>query len=487
MKELLPEGIRIQVLEKITPTAEEIRRQKETIQLIKTALSELADEKGYRYSFIEAEGSTGQKQTQIRGAADLDIFIGLRQEDYRDIIKRADDERDKRLSREIENLVEDWFRPAANSLDAKKVQKTYAQHPYLSFILDNMEVDLVACFAITAEELAKNGPITAVDRTYHHTKYILNHIDEVIRENIRMLKAFTKASQAYGDTCAVGRMGFTGYVLENICVISGTFSNALQIICNLADEPIDPLERGLEELKKIPRFRDDRYFVIDPTDTSRNAASSLSSRTYKWMVISSKNLLDNIRNKKQDTIVEKITEMGIPISPLPDWLGPHIFIFELESIEKKHYTIVRDKLYSIAELMERWVAKERTGEERFGKVLAEVHFKRNRYAIGCVVEKPHINETFERRGPPTRIESACESFKRANPKAYEREGYLWVSQQRKYTDAKTFAERILQKKVSDELKISDEHTRLSAELKTVLYRYVMPAEDVTLEPKKRLD
>ncbi|MBD3406676.1 MAG: hypothetical protein GF411_11225 [Candidatus Lokiarchaeota archaeon] len=484
MTELLPDRIRGIVLERITPTEIEIQTQKDTIQKVRNALIERGNEIGVSYEFIEAEGSTGKKQTQIRGAADLDIFIGLVKSDYEEILNSPNEDIDRNLSKTIDELVNKWFRPAAETIRASDIKKTYAQHPYLSFKLNNLEVDLVACFALSPKELATDGPITAVDRTYHHTKYMLEHIDEKIRENIRILKAFSKASHAYGDTCAVGRMGFTGYVLENIVVENRTFSQALDAICTLSDNPIDPLNRSKKELKKIPRFSDDLFFVIDPTDPNRNAAASLSPRTYRWMVISSNRLLDAIRHDEEDFVIRQILYTDIPTNPLPSWIKSHIITFEFEKIKDTHYTIIRDKLYSLAELTQRWLTKEKTGEERFGTTLCEVHFRENRYALGIVVENPKISDYFERRGPPTNLEDACARFKAAHPDAFEREGFLWVSQKRNHTNAQEFTHWILSKKGIDDIELARNITVLSAELKTVLYHYVMPAESFVIEPEE---
>jgi len=248
---LIPDDIRKKVLTEITPTKEEVRVQKETIDSLRDALVHHAEENGIQYSFIEPQGSTGRKQTQLRNAADIDLFVGLDPAEHTDILEGSQKERTINIDNLMTKLVDEWFTPAIADMAVSQAKTAYSQHPYLSLQIENLEVDILGCFDIDSTTLSKNGPYTAVDRTVHHTKYVADNLTEKTREDTRILKSFVRACHAYGDRCAVGRMGLTGVSLELIAIGSNDLDLALESLELLDERPIDPNGRSLEELRKI--------------------------------------------------------------------------------------------------------------------------------------------------------------------------------------------------------------------------------------------
>ncbi len=265
------------------PTSEEIRTQHQVTNILVDGLARRSKALSQRYSFIEPQGSTGKKQTQLRGAADIDLFVGLKPDDFSDILALGLKERHQSLDELLNRFVETWFIPALKGSGATSIRKTYSQHPYLSLVLKGLDVDIIGCFDISADELARNGPVTAVDRTVHHTRYVVAHMNDRLREDVRILKSFVRAAHAYGDIAALGKMGFTGYSLELAVIMRDGLDSALAAIRSLEESPLDPIGRPLETLRAVPQFRDDYVFIIDPTDTRRNVASSFTQRTCRWL------------------------------------------------------------------------------------------------------------------------------------------------------------------------------------------------------------
>ena len=66
-----------EVLKEITPTVQEIEFINNLSDLLKKLLDKKAKELKIKYTKIEPQGSTGIKQTQLRGDYDIDLFIGL--------------------------------------------------------------------------------------------------------------------------------------------------------------------------------------------------------------------------------------------------------------------------------------------------------------------------------------------------------------------------------------------------------------------------
>jgi tRNA nucleotidyltransferase (CCA-adding enzyme) len=270
MSDVLADSVREQVLAAITPSQEEIDLQTKIIEHLSEALRSKVDATEFQYSFISAEGSTGKKQTQLRGAADIDLFVGLYPDDFPEIFTKTQSIDRKAIDDIMSSLVSKWFEPAVKNLKVKNVQRAFSQHPFLSLKMKEIEVDILGCFDIDSETLAERGPITAVDRTVHHTSYVAERMTKKKREDARILKSFVRACHAYGDTCAVGRMGLTGVTLELLVLNESNLESAFTALRNLDSNPIDPQNRSLKDLKKIPSFRDDQLFLIDPTDHSRN-------------------------------------------------------------------------------------------------------------------------------------------------------------------------------------------------------------------------
>jgi tRNA nucleotidyltransferase (CCA-adding enzyme) len=460
----------------VTPTQKEIDLQQATIDVLKQALFDSPSSNDYSFSFIEAQGSTGRKQTQLRGAADIDLFVGLKPENYAPIIDMPQQKRHDALDRLMNNIVRDWFEPAIASLDSTDVQRAFSQHPYLSLKMNGLEIDILGCFDIDTEYLSEKGPITAVDRTVHHTSYVANLITDEKRNDARILKSFVRASHAYGDQCAVGRMGITGVSLELLAILSETLDDAFNALEKLRKKPIDPQNRSLKELRRNPAFKDDYIILIDPTDHQRNIASSFTPRAYEWVKYRIGKLREVSMKGNGDKLSEIVIEAPIPTDALPDWLAKHAFKQEFKSDKSKHYTILRDKLYRVAKKVQTSLQTERTGEPRFGETLMEVYFEEDRYSIGLFVETPEVSEQYTRRGPPEDLEKAAKEFRKSHSRVEIKDGYLWTTEKRKWRDPQKLIDSVLEENQIEGLDRIDKTSNVTKKVLNVLYRYILPIE-----------
>jgi tRNA nucleotidyltransferase (CCA-adding enzyme) len=460
----------------ICPTPEEIENQQAAIRALKEALELRADSISQSYSFIEAQGSTGKKQTQLRSIADIDLFVGLRVQDYQDIIRKDAKERDRLVGRVLDRFVDDWFLPAVETLEAENVQKTFSQHPYLSLGLMGLDVDILCCFDLSAETIAKDGPITAVDRTVHHSSFVAGKLTPEKRDDVRLLKSFVRACHAYGDDCAVGRMGFTGYSLELLVLESDSFADAIGRLVQIDAEPIDPMRRSLVKLRGISSFRDDHILIVDPTDHGRNVASSFDERAVRWVQLRARQVMEYLESGSMEKHVDLLVEDEIPEAPIPKAIRNNALSFEFESDGTTHYTVLRDKLHRLARRISSQWEREDTGEARFGKSLTEIYFEGDRFAIGAIVQKAKISEDYVRQGPPVKMKEAAERFLQTHPEAYEEGGHLWVRVTRKWTDAEALAKSVIGQHSIKGLALTAEDTAVSKSVLRTLYEYAMPVE-----------
>ncbi|MGY5853430.1 MAG: hypothetical protein RTU92_07705 [Candidatus Thorarchaeota archaeon] len=462
------------VLPKISPTDIEIQNQKTVILKIKEALSTYAELHGFEFSFIEAQGSTGSKQTQLRDTADIDLFVALNPEDYP--VDKTLTTRRTHSDLLFDRFVQEWFLPTALALNAKNPQKTYSQHPYLSMIYQGFEVDILGCYDIPADVLAEDGPITAVDRTIHHSRYVSDKISDEQRDDVRVLKSFVRASHSYGDRCAVGRTGFTGYSLELLVLSSNDLFDAISKLLQLEVTPLDPKGRSRDILKLDSAFRDDYVFMIDPTDYSRNVASSFDSRAYKWVSLRYKHFLDLLEKDQTIEAASMVIEKPIPVDPVPEWFKKHVFTVEFVSDGSIHYTVLRDKIHKLAGKLRQVLEREPTGEERFGKIITEVVFEDSRFSMGIVTEHESISESFYQRGPPVHLTDAVEQFREAHQKVHEKDGFLWVERKRVSDSAVDYIQPLLKENPIKGIEITKAGATTSIVL-NVLFRYVLPVEN----------
>ena len=120
-----------------------------------------------------------------------------------------------------------------------------------------------------------------------------------------------------------------------------------------------------------------------------------------------------------------------------------------------HYTINRDKLYSLGENIKANGEREFSHAERFGKIEFEVYFEDeiDKYNVALHCQKPVISKTFTRKGPPVKEKSHAVKFKKKNPNFIERDNYLWVESQREYTHFLKFVKDIVKNKIQENLEI----------------------------------
>lgn len=187
------------------------------------------------------------RHTWVRGDRDLDVFMLF----------------DPGLSREA--LEEEGLGLARKIAGAftKQYHEKYAEHPYISALIDDVEVDLVPCYAVESAARIQS----AVDRTPFHTRYITEKINGLI-DDVLLLKRFTKSGGIYGSDQMTE--GFSGYLCELLILHYGGFIPLLQAASEWKPQTIIDLEN--HTAKEFP----EPLVMIDPVDPKRNVAAAVS-------------------------------------------------------------------------------------------------------------------------------------------------------------------------------------------------------------------
>lgn len=428
--------IREEVLKQITPTKDENKRGYEIFSQLKKAIYQVTNQRKLEIAFIELEGSFGRKQTHLRNWRELDVFIGLPIE-----ILPKPKEPGKLEKKVIKKLLNKLVRKVA--LESVKIagcqdaKIAFAEHPYITAGFDDFKVDVVFCFDLSSNYILEHGPVTAVDRTPHHSRFVDEHLTKDQRDDVRLLKAFFQTAYVYGDSSPVGRSGFTGFSTEMIIYHLNDTVSAFKY---LQEDPIAPLDFfKRSDIKLRQRFKKEQFIIVDPTDPNRNVASSISNRALKFAQTRIQHLISK-------PTPEFFMRRAIPVlseSELTE-VGLNYFVFEFEDRTGWHYTKTRDKLYRYFTRLERFLKQEPTRVSRFGKVLFEEVFEGNHYAIALWVENPQIEMKYIRTGPPPNLKQAVKRFKEKHPSAILRNGRLHVEIIRPFTTAEQAIRNYLQ-------------------------------------------
>lgn len=140
--------------------------------------------------------------------------------------------------------------------------RMFSDHPYTRGTFEGLEVDMVPCFRVDSTEHMRS----AVDRTPFHTRYIISHLDDAGRDQVRLLKKFMKGIGAYG--AEQDSRGFSGYLCELLIVRFGTFRGVLESARRWKPGTTIAIE-GAGPRMEAP------LVVYDPVDPRRNVASAV--------------------------------------------------------------------------------------------------------------------------------------------------------------------------------------------------------------------
>lgn len=187
------------------------------------------------------------RNTWIRGDRDLDIFMLF----------------DPALSREeLENQGLGLARKIALA-HAEQYHEKYAEHPYINARIDDIDVDLVPCYAVESAARIQS----AVDRTPFHTRYITEKINGLI-DDVLLLKRFMKSGGIYGSDQMTE--GFSGYLCELLVLNYGGFIPLLTAASEWRPQTFIDLEN--HSTREFP----EPLVMIDPVDPNRNVAAAVS-------------------------------------------------------------------------------------------------------------------------------------------------------------------------------------------------------------------
>ena len=219
---------------------------------------------------ISLEGSAA-KNTWIKGREEADIFIHFDKNIPRDEMERK--------------VIEIGFKAIERA--GGKPRLMYADHPYVEGVINEVTVDIVACYDV--EPL---NWLSATDRTPYHTRYIIERLKPGREDQVRLLKGFMTGCGVYGAEIKV--RGFSGYLTELLVLNYGDFINVIRNAANWKPPIVIDLEGYYRSTKEVlEMFRNQPLIAIDPVDMGRNAASAVSLTKLSEFILASKLFISN--------------------------------------------------------------------------------------------------------------------------------------------------------------------------------------------------
>jgi tRNA nucleotidyltransferase (CCA-adding enzyme) len=199
---------------------------------------------------VSLQGSVA-KDTWLSDEADIDIFFGV----------------DSSLDRK--ELETTCLEVAKDAIKGNKIIERFAEHPYIETFIENARVNIVPCYNVK-----KGMWKSATDRTPYHTKYMKEHLDSGLKNEVRLLKKLMKANDTYGAEIRVG--GFSGMLCETLILYYGNIEKTLQAAAKWKDRTVIDLEDFFGgDFEEVYDLFDQPLIVIDPVDENRNVAAAV--------------------------------------------------------------------------------------------------------------------------------------------------------------------------------------------------------------------
>ena len=199
-------------------------------------------------------GGSYVKGTWLPEKADIDIFIKFQ--------KSTPDKKFVEISKKI----------GFDSMKKFKPYVRYSEHPYVEAKIKETKVNVVPCYDVVRGQWQ-----SAADRSPFHTKFMLESLTGVMKNEVRLLKNFLSNNRIYGSEIA--KQGISGYVTEVLILHYGSFQDVIRAISKLKKNQI---------IGKPTKTFDTSVIIIDPIDSNRNLGAAISNENLGKFVLASR-------------------------------------------------------------------------------------------------------------------------------------------------------------------------------------------------------
>ncbi len=367
--------VQLQVLERIRPKAPEKNRLESEFRKIEQQIKTILKQNKIEAE-IELSGSFS-RETWLSGTRDLDIFVKL---PYTSKVTPD------KLVKVIKNGIDlPW-------------QRKHAHHPYLYTEKDDFQIEIIPCYQIEKGMKLRS----AVDRSPLHRAFIIQNMPIGSNDEVRLLKKFMRGIGIYGAEVKVH--GFSGYLAELLIIhFGGKFSDVLKNAKTLPGKTITFVP---DLVIDSSRYSGEPIIVIDPTDDTRNVASSVKIDSLNEFIVASENFL---REPKIDYFFPK--KIVVKELELKEMMENPIKLSVV--IHKRKEKIVDDVLWGQIRRFERSM-KTFLDHCEFGPIKIDSYMDRTDIITAIVTKESIAPEFHWRIGPPINLVAQVKFLEKYN-------------------------------------------------------------------------
>ena len=253
------EDVLAAVRERVTPAPEDREHLRSVAETVVDRAEAALAERDVAAT-VRLVGSAG-RDTWLPDERDVDVFVALDPDLDREALER--------VGLEVGHAV------------LPEGREEYAEHPYVTGVLDGVDVDVVPCYDVDDATAVRS----AVDRTPFHAAYVEARLDDDLAAEVRALKQLLRAVGAYGSNLRT--RGFSGYLVELLVLEYGGVAAVLEAAADW--QPPVRLDPAGHDGRRF----DDPLVVVDPTDPDRNVAAVCSADNVARLTHHARAVLDD--------------------------------------------------------------------------------------------------------------------------------------------------------------------------------------------------
>ena len=337
-----------------------------------------------------------------------------------------------------------------------KFELEYAEHPYVhafvKFGKETFDLDIVPCYDAPAEKIK-----SAVDRTPHHVKFILENISAEQKDQVRLLKKFLAAAGCYGADLRTS--GFSGYLSELLILKYGNFQKVLEAVSSwTAGTSIDLKNPNPAHAELFKKFHAP-LIVIDPVDANRNVGAAVSAESFFKFISAARAFL----SKSTERFFFPVSQKPLSSAEIKKQIklrGSNFCAIKFAR-PRTHGDIIWTQLRKVLKTFER--ALHTAG---FKLLKADSYFDEKFCVLIFEFESWEISKTTKHAGPSIYAHKPSEGFLNhyAGKKVFI-EGENWfVETEREFTDVESFLKNFL-KQSEKELLLAGVPSKLASPMR----------------------
>ncbi len=350
----------------------------------------------------EVHGSVAHG-TWLAGERDIDVFLVLDGGYDRGVLPRVLDV--------VKGYVgEGWV-------------EAYAEHPYISALVDGFNVDFVPCFRVDP----RRGLISSTDRTPLHTGYVREHLRAEMWDEVRLLKRFMKGVEVYGAEVRVG--GFSGYLCELLVICLGSFEGVIEGASSWGQGEVLDLVGGADEGALRKKFGDP-LIVVDPVDLNRNVASAVSETSFWTFVAAARAFLGESGERFFEPGEEEVDSRQL-VKEIEEWKSALLFLV-IDDDDVDVPDVLWGQLYRTERALRRLLEKHGFGVMRSAAWSDES----SRHFLVFELESAVLSSVVKRVGPPVEMEEDGDRFLKEHLGAVETVSGPWIEGDRWWVEVR---------------------------------------------------